>query len=66
MLDVNDATATLQGWMNKDYWRFLAEVQYRTIEKRVIAERYLGDGTPLTDYKLYCFNGEPLYILRCV
>lgn len=66
MLDVNDATATLQGWMNKDYWRFLAEVQYRTIEKRVIAERYLGDGTPLTDYKLYCFNGEPLYILACV
>lgn len=65
-LDTNAATATLQQWLDKDYWRFLAEVQYRTIEKKIIAERYLGDGTPLTDYKLYCFNGEPLYILACI
>ena len=64
-IDRIQAMHKLQGWLARDYWRFLAEVQYRSIPKKVIAERFLGNGAPLVDYKLYCFNGEPLYVLAC-
>ncbi len=60
-----DAVADkLRAWLNEDYWMRYAEMQYRNIPKRILCEKYLGDS--LIDYKIYCFNGVPKYILACV
>lgn len=52
------ANAQLQEWLLEDYWRE-GEVQYRFIEKKIIAEEYLGDGEDLKTFKFFCFRGEP-------
>ncbi|MCD8396884.1 MAG: hypothetical protein LUD12_06855, partial [Lachnospiraceae bacterium] len=53
-----------------DYWRKVyyglderQELHYRDIPHRIIAETYLEDLSGyLTDYKVYCFNGTPVFI----
>lgn len=62
--DRQDALTRLKQWMSEDYWLEFAELQYRDIPKRIICEKYLGES--LTDYKFYCFNGKPLYVLVCI
>ena len=56
-LDVESARRKLRQWMKWDFWKEFAEVQYRFVEHRVIAEELL-DPRILT-YKFYCFHGEP-------
>ncbi len=44
------------------YWNF-REWPYRDVPKRIIAEQYIESGnSDLTDYKVFCFNGEPKFI----
>ncbi len=65
-LDIPQSVRQLDQWMRADFWRCYAELQYRDIPKRVICEKYLGDGEHLpVDYKVYCFHGVPKYILVC-
>ncbi len=59
-----DAIKKLDRWMREDYWLVFAEYQYKGIPKRIICEKYLGDS--ILDYKFYCFNNKPLYVLVCV
>ena len=61
-LDRKDCESRLKKWLKEDYWKRFAEMQYRDIPKRIIAEEYLGDD--IHTYKFYCFNGMPrvLYI----
>ena len=63
-MDREAAAETLRSWLNEDYWMRYAEMQYRNIPKRILCEKYLGEN--LIDYKIYCFNGVPRYILACV
>lgn len=64
--DLDAAKQRLSKWLRTDYWKFYAEMQYRGIIPRVICEKYMGSGelAPF-DYKIYCFNGKPTYILAC-
>lgn len=62
--DFRDAYKKLKQWMREDYWLSFAELQYRNIPKKILCEKYLGDS--LVDYKFYCFNGTPKYVLVCV
>lgn len=64
--DYNRCITQLKKWSNTDYWRLYTELQYKGIHKKIICEKYLGelDALPV-DYKVYCFNGKPLYILVC-
>lgn len=57
-LDIADAIKKLNAWMKMDYW-IAGEVQYKFIQKKIIIEEYLGDGTDLKTIKFFCFNGEP-------
>lgn len=61
-LDIKESLRLLKQWMKEDYWKEFAEVQYRYVKKKIIAEEYLGD--ELQTYKFYCFNGIPkvLYV----
>lgn len=62
-LDIEEAKKKLNKWYKENYWAE-GEVQYRFIEKKLIAEEFLGDGDDLKTYKFFCFNGEPkvLYV----
>lgn len=55
-------------WMNEDFWKKLAEVNYKNIEKKIICETMIESENKngLNDYKVYCFNGEALYIMVSV
>lgn len=59
--------AQLDAWMKEDYYLDHAEVNYKYVPKRIIVEKYLesDDGIVPNDYKIYCFHGEPKYILVC-
>ena len=63
-LDVEATKVLLKRWMKQNFWKKHAETQYRKIPKKIICEAFLGDGAPV-DYKIYCFHGEPSYILAC-
>jgi len=42
-----------------------AEIQYSKMTPRIICEKYIetDDGLLPNDYKVFCFNGEPKFIL---
>lgn len=56
----------LNTWLAEDYWKKRVELQYKSIPKKVICEKFLGDGNSLYDYKFYCFNGKACYAMVCV
>lgn len=55
----------LNRWLKEDYsLKNGAELQFKNIEKKIIAEEYLEDSRGnLDSYKVLCFNGTPKYIL---
>mgnify|MGYP004530235403 CR=1 FL=1 len=67
-LDINKTRKKLKKWLKNDYWKYVAELQYKNIEKKVICEKFLDskDGNAIEDYKIYCFNGEPLFCMVCI
>lgn len=51
----------LDEWMREDFGAFNIEPHYSAIKQHMITcEEYLGES--ITDYKFFCFNGEPKYI----
>jgi len=63
-LDINKTVKIANGWLNTLFgWRGM-EAQYFKIPHLLVAEEYLEqmDGN-LLDYKIYCCNGKPSYIL---
>ncbi len=50
-----------------NYFYFSREWPYKNIKPRVFAEEYIASPTDnnggLVDYKFYCFNGDPKYVL---
>ena len=65
-LCIEETEKQLNEWMHEDYWLKYGEVQYRSIQHKIICEKMLGDGVHMPyDYKIYCFNGKPKYIMVC-
>lgn len=63
-LDKAVAKKKLEASLKHDISRTLVEWPYRNINRKILAEEYLGDD--LTDYKFYCFNGEADVVLNCI
>lgn len=60
----NDAFKKMKRWLHINYYWKYREWVYKEIKPRIICEKYLQDDTgssSLTDYKFYCFNGDPIY-----
>lgn len=57
--DVSAARRKLDEWMHTDWSLLSAEPHYARIPRKVICEEYVPG--PLSDYKFYCFGGEPRY-----
>ncbi len=54
----------LQDW-NSLYYNYLSR-GYKDIEPKIIIEEYMeSDKGQLYDYKVYCFHGEPKWVLAC-
>ena len=59
-LAISKLNASLRG----DVYKNLREWPYKNVKKKVFAEEFVEskpDVSDLTDYKWYCFNGEPKY-----
>ena len=68
-LDIEEATKKMKKWgKNKSCYLTFSEMQYKPMPRRIIVEEYLKPehGVQPEDYKIYCFNGKPKYILLCV
>ncbi len=69
-MDVEAACATLRQAINDRYYLAYAEMQYaprRDMRPEIIGEALVetDDGCMLPDFKLFCFHGEPKYVLYC-
>ena len=50
--------------LKRNYYHYFArEWPYKNVKPRIIIEKYEGDN--LSDYKIFCFNGEPKFTLVC-
>lgn len=46
-------------WLSLDFSEVAREIHYKSIRRRILVERLLGDGlTPPTDYKFHCFRNQ--------
>lgn len=62
-LNIEETRKTLNTWLKFQYGRG-TEWQYRTIDRKIIAEKYLEstDGK-MIEYQIFCFNGKPMFFL---
>ena len=60
-IDKTKISKQLNSWLKEDFGRFNVEPHYSRIQKHLIlCEEFLGD--KITDYKFFCFNGEPKFM----
>lgn len=63
--DKNDACSKLKRSLSRSIYDTLREWPYKNVDKKIIAETLLEEpnsvknNVDLSDYKFYCFNGEP-------
>lgn len=63
-LDMKEAKKKLEHSLRTDISKIYIEWPYKNIERKILAEEYLGDDIP--DYKFYCFNGVADVVLMCI
>jgi hypothetical protein len=55
-----DAARIFSDWLSKDWSWYGYELHYIPIPRKIIIEPFMQSGdSSLTDYKFYCFNGQP-------
>lgn len=55
----------LDGWLKWEYGYLSCQPHYSRIKPLILAEEFLGGGNDksLNDYKFYCVNGKPMYVI---
>ncbi len=63
-LDHDIARMKLNKALSSNYFYKSREYPYKNIKPHIIAEEYIyeSEQLELTDYKIFCFHGEPLYL----
>ena len=63
-LDLKKARKHVNIGLHRNYYYACREWVYKMIKPRIIADALLDDnsGHELTDYKFWCFNGQPKYM----
>lgn len=64
-LDKKHVLRQLQKWMRRPFGLESAEFHYQYIPAKIFAEKYLHQEPSLTDYKIYCIDGQAQAILHC-
>ena len=71
IIDKNTDKATLKKklkkWLSHDYYIRGREWPYKDVKHRVICEKFMQNAASegLTDYKFFCFHGEPKLLIVC-
>ena len=62
-LNIKDAITKLERSLKNNIYTSYREWPYKNIKPLIFAEQYMEDknNEELTDYKFYCFNGNPTY-----
>jgi hypothetical protein len=62
-LDIEAAKKKLKKGLSRSYFYQNREWPYKNVPRRIIAEKVITNGyeEDLTDFKFYCFDGEPRY-----
>lgn len=64
VFDVETTRRFINKSLKSNYYYNLREWPYKDVKPRIIAEKYMEDeSNGLSDYKFYCFNGEPKLLL---
>lgn len=61
--DIPAAQKKLRKWLHQDYSLNYGELHYRNIPRKIICEEFLSND--LYDFKVYCINGSPKYVMVC-
>lgn len=67
--DKEEAEKKIALWLKMDYGKKEFEVHYSHIKPVIFAEEYIepnSDKLMPEDYKIYCFNGKPAFLLVCL
>ena len=60
-LDWRYTQKLLNAWLKLNCYTFGREWNYKEMTPRIVVEKFI-EHQPLHDYKLMCYNGEPLYM----
>lgn len=63
--DIINAKEKLRKSLKRDYYIEGREWPYKNVPRKIIAEKKIAnkDGSPLVDYKFYCYGGKPRYFM---
>ena len=63
--DKENAKKIINHSLKRKYYKNTREWPYKNVKPRIIAEQYMEDesGYELKDYKIFCFNGNPMFIM---
>lgn len=64
-LNIEKVKSELRRGLAQDYYLTGREWAYKNVSRKIIAEEYIEDKGKAVpeDYKVYCINGKPLYIV---
>jgi len=60
-LNITRIVQKINKWKNMNYGFITTEFQYIYVKRRIFVEQFLT--IEKIDYKIYCFNGKPEFIL---
>lgn len=63
--DKEEVSEILKSKLGINYYWLGREWPYKNVKPRIIAEKYMGLSSELTDYKFMCFHGEPKMVFTC-
>ncbi|MEG3192850.1 ATP-grasp fold amidoligase family protein [Lysobacter sp. D1-1-M9] len=52
----------IASWFDYDYYRVSREANYEKLQRKVIVEPLIFNGVDITDYRFFCYGGEPRLI----
>lgn len=63
-LNIDEARRKINACLKQRYFWIAREWPYKNVKPRIIAEKYMESESDqeLTDYKWFCFNGEPQFL----
>lgn len=65
-LDLENVKKKINRSLKSNYYLWGREYPYKNVKPRILAEKYMEDEAEtqtLTDYKIFCFDGEPKIIM---